>query len=155
MFITLKYSDMNYIQRLESWGEAHHPRYMDILRIALGLFLILKGVEFAQSSSTLSEVVARQLPFSGLLLLLLSHYIIFAHIAGGFLLAIGLLTRVACLVQIPILLGALIFVKWDVLGHFSGFVLAFGVLALLIWFFVIGSGPWSLDAAFDQDERKI
>ena len=42
---------MNNLQRLEHWGEAHHPKYMDILRMALGIFLILKGVEFAQGSS--------------------------------------------------------------------------------------------------------
>lgn len=143
---------MNSIQRLENWGEAHHPRYMDILRIALGIFLIVKGAEFAQGSGSFSAVMARQLPFSGLLLLLLSHYILYAHIAGGFLLAVGLLTRVACLVQIPILLGALIFVQWDVLGYLSGFLLTFMVLILLLWFFVIGSGPWSLDAAFDRND---
>lgn len=145
---------MNSIQRLEHWGEAHHPKYMDILRIALGVFLILKGAEFAQNSSTLTELMSRQIPFSGLLLLLLSHYIIFAHIAGGFLLAVGMLTRVACLVQIPVLLGALIFVRWDVLGHFSGFFLALMILALLIWFFIIGSGPWSLDAAIEKGQVR-
>ena len=145
---------MNNIQRLEHWGEAHHPRYMDILRIALGIFLILKGIEFGQNSSTLSAVMEKNLPFSGLLLLLLSHYIIFAHVAGGFLLAVGLLTRVACLVQIPILLGALIFVNWDVMEHVSGFFMALILLALLVWFFIIGSGPWSLDAAFEKGEPR-
>lgn len=142
---------MNNLQRLEHWGEAHHPKYMDILRMALGIFLILKGVEFAQGSSNFSELVSRQLPFSGLILLLLSHYIIFAHIAGGFLLAAGLLTRVACVAQIPILLGALIFVSWDVLGHLSGFFLTFLVLVLVVWFLIIGSGPWSLDEAIDRE----
>lgn len=141
---------MNYIQRLENWGAAHHPRYMDFVRIAFGLFLIVKGVEFAQNSSSLSAVMERQLPFSGLLLLLLSHYIIFAHTVGGFLIAVGLLTRLSCILQIPILIGALIFVNWDVMGHFSGFLLALLTLALLVWFYIIGSGPFSLDAEVDR-----
>lgn len=145
---------MNYLQRLETWGEAHHPRYLDLLRMALGIFLMAKGVEFAQGSENLSALMYRQLPFGGFLLLLLSHYIIFAHIAGGFLLAIGMLTRVACIVQIPVLLGALIFVRWEVLGYLSGFLLTFLVLALLLWFFIIGSGPWSLDAAFEKEGKK-
>lgn len=144
---------MNYIQRLERWGDAHHPRYMDILRIALGVFLIIKGVEFGQNSSSLSALMERQLPFSGLLLLLLSHYIIFAHTVGGFLIAVGLLTRLSCLLQIPILIGTLIFVNWDVMGHFSGFFLTLLTLGLLGWFFVIGSGPWSLDAVFARNAR--
>ena len=145
---------MNNIQRLEHWGEAHHPKYMDILRIALGIFLIFKGIEFGQNSSTLTALVEHNLPFSGLLLLILVHYIIFAHVVGGFLLAVGLLTRVACIAQIPILLGALFFVNWDVMGHVSNFFLALVLLAMLIWFLIIGSGPWSLDAAFEKDERK-
>lgn len=144
---------MNQLHRLEHWGEAHHPRYMDILRIALGGFLILKGVEFARSSSILPAMLSRQVPFSSFLLILLQHYIIFAHIAGGFMIAVGLLTRVACIANIPVLLGALVFVNWGMMGHFSGFLLALAVLFLLVWFLVIGSGPWSLDRAFDGEEK--
>lgn len=145
---------MNYIQRLEHWGAAHHPKYMDIVRIALGVFLVFKGIEFATNSSTFSAVMSRQLPFSGLLLLLLSHYIIFAHIVGGFMLAVGLLTRVVCLLQLPILLGALIFVSWDVMEHFPGFFITLVILALLVWFCIIGSGPWSLDRVFEEQGKQ-
>lgn len=144
---------MNALQRMEDWGEAHHPRYLDIVRVALGVLLIYKGIAFANNSSTLSALVERQIPFSGFLLLLLTHYIIFAHIAGGFLIAVGLLTRLSCAVQIPILLGALIFVNWDVTEHFSGLFLTLVVLALLALFFVLGSGPWSLERAFESEDR--
>jgi uncharacterized membrane protein YphA (DoxX/SURF4 family) len=37
---------------------------------------------------------------------LLSHYIPLAHIGGGFMMAIGLWTRTAILVNIPVLFGA-------------------------------------------------
>lgn len=114
---------------------------MDILRIALGVVLILKGVEFARNSSALPALLSRQVPFSSFLLLLLQHYIIFAHVAGGFMIAVGLLTRVACIANIPVLLGALVFINWGMTGHFSAFLLAVLVLLLLVWFFVIGSGP--------------
>ncbi|HEV7334313.1 MAG TPA: DoxX family protein [Flavisolibacter sp.] len=144
---------MNAIQRIEHWGETHHPRYLDIVRIALGVFLIIKGVEFANNSNTLSALLSRQIPFSGFLLLLLTHYIIFAHIAGGFLVAVGLLTRLACMVQIPILVGALIMVNWDVTEHFGGMLLALFVLALLVLFSIVGSGPWSLERAFEKTDR--
>lgn len=144
---------MNYVQRLEHWGDVHHPRYLDILRMALGVFLVFKGAEFARNSSTLEALMSRQVPFSSFLLILVQHYIIFAHIAGGFLIAVGLLTRVACLANLPVLLGALIFVDWGMMGHFSGFLIALVVFALLIWFFIIGSGPWSLDKAFERSEK--
>lgn len=144
---------MNAIQRIEQWGESHHPRYLDIVRIALGVFLIIKGVEFANNSSSLEALVARQISFGGFLLLLLTHYIIFAHIAGGFLIAVGLLTRLACWVQIPILIGALFMVNWDVTEHFGNLLLTFLVLALLVLFAIVGSGPWSLAQAFEKEVR--
>lgn len=145
---------MNNIQRLEHWGEAHHPKYLDIIRIALGIFFVLKGIEFGQNSSSLSALVSHDLPFSGFMVLILTHYIIFAHVAGGFLLATGLLTRVACIAQMPVLVGAMILGSWDVMDHLSGLMLNLLLLAMVVWFFVIGSGPWSLDAALDREEFK-
>jgi uncharacterized membrane protein YphA (DoxX/SURF4 family) len=145
---------MNYLQRIEHWGDAHHPRYLDILRIALGVFLCFKGIEFARNSIMLNEIISRQVPFSGLLLLILGHYVIFAHIMGGFLLAIGMLTRFACLIQLPILVGAIIFVNADLTNHFSEMLLSIAIMALLIYFMIIGSGPWSVDHAIARDEEK-
>ena len=147
---------MNYLQRLEYWGDRHHPRYLDILRIALGVFLCFKGVEFARNSTMLNEVIGRQVPFNSLLLLILGHYVIFAHIMGGFLLAIGLLTRFACLIQLPILIGAIIFVNFDLTNHFTDLLVSLAILGLLIYFMIIGSGPWSLDRVMAQyDDKKV
>ncbi len=28
---------MNFLQRLENWGTNHHPKWMNIVRIALGI----------------------------------------------------------------------------------------------------------------------
>ena len=145
---------MNYLQRLEYWGDRHHPRYLDILRIALGVFLCFKGVEFARNSTLLNEVISRQVPFNTLLLLILGHYVIFAHIMGGFLLAVGLLTRFACLIQIPILIGAIIFVNFDLTNHFTDLLVSLAILGLLIYFMIIGSGPWSLDRIMAKNEES-
>ena len=148
---------MNFLQRLEYWGDHHHPKYLDILRIALGVFLCFKGIEFARNSTLLNEMVGRQVPFESLLQLLIGHYVIFAHTMGGFLLAIGLLTRLACAVQIPILIGAIIFVNSDLTNHFTALLLSILILGLLFYFLVIGSGPWSVDHAMEKnaDERKL
>ena len=153
-FLHLKTGVMNYLQRVEHWGDTHHPKYLDLLRIVLGIFLLFKGIEFARNSTTLNELISQQVPFSSLLLVLLGHYVIFAHIMGGFLLALGLLTRLACLIQIPILIGAIVFVNVDLTNHFSEIILSIGILGLLIYFTVIGSGPWSLDRVMDRDEEE-
>ena len=56
LYLSLKiFAIMNYVQRLEHWGEAHHPKYLDILRIALGIFLLLKGNVFANNSAMFTE----------------------------------------------------------------------------------------------------
>ena len=145
---------MNLIQRLEHWGESHHPLWLEFVRIVLGVFLCYKGVQFAQDSSLMTLMIGN-MPFNSFLLLLLSHYILFAHIMGGFLLAIGMLTRLACLIQIPILLGAIVFVNLSpgVLNQFSELLLSIVVLVLLVYFAISGSGPWSFDWYMERDKR--
>mgnify|MGYP006196345497 CR=1 FL=1 len=41
---------------------------------------------------------------------LVAHYVVLAHVFGGLLLLLGLATRFASLLQIPILIGAVYFV---------------------------------------------
>ncbi|MES2881396.1 MAG: DoxX family protein, partial [Bacteroidota bacterium] len=101
---------MNYLKRLEHWGDTHHSKWMDIVRVALGIFLCMKGVEFAQNMSDMMSLM-KNMPFGSFMLVLISHFIIAAHIMGGVLITLGMLTRFACLIQIPILLGAIIFMS--------------------------------------------
>jgi len=144
---------MNLIQRVGHWGDLHHPKWLDILRIVLGLFLLLKGIEFANNMARLQSLMAARAPFSDLMLIIVSHYILFAHLMGGFLLMTGMLTRFACLIQIPILLGAIIFINLtNIFGQFSELFLSIIVLLLLVYFLIIGSGRWSLDWYMKEKE---
>ena len=147
---------MNYMQRVGYWGELHHPKWLDIVRIAFGLFLLIKGVEFANNMSATMNLMSAQTPFNDLLIIVLYHYVVFAHLLGGLLIACGLLTRFACLIQIPILLGAILFINSNngMWKHFSELFLSILVLLLLIFFMVAGNGPWSLDRAIDRDQVK-
>lgn len=144
---------MNYLQRVEFWGDHHHPKWLDLLRIALGVFLCFKGIEFANNMNAVEDMMSRKVPFSSFMLILLSHYILFAHIMGGFLLAVGLLTRFACIVQIPVLIGAIIFINASMLRPFSEIFLSLLILMMLVYFLVIGGGPWSLDRVIDRGNR--
>ena len=144
---------MNYVQRIEHWGETHHPRWLDLVRVALGLFLLLKGVEFADNMNKLLNLMSN-LPFGNFMMIMVAHYVLFAHMLGGVLLATGLLTRFACIIQIPVLVTAIITnVLFD---QFSQLAIAILVLALLIYFLVIGSGRWSLDWYVNKEyERRM
>jgi putative oxidoreductase len=140
---------MNYIQRMEHWGDTHHPQWVDFIRIALGLFLLWKGVEFANDMNTLTGMM-ENLPFGNFMMIILAHYVLFAHIMGGFLLTIGLLTRLACIIQIPVLLAAIFL---NLFQQFSELSLSILVLLLLVYFLIIGSGRWSLDWYINKEDE--
>jgi uncharacterized membrane protein YphA (DoxX/SURF4 family) len=136
---------MNLVQRVEHWGDTHHPQWLDIVRIALGIFLCYKGVEFLTNMSGMLALMTSKMSFGSFSSILMSNYISFAHILGGILLILGVLTRFACILQIPILIGAIIFINGsqDMYRPFSQLLLAIGVLLLLICFLIVGNGRLS------------
>ena len=77
-----------------------------------------------------------------------AHYVIPVHLVGGLLLAVGLLTRVAALAQIPILAGAIFYVYLpQVMFVEPRQSLEFSalVLFLLLLILIYGGGRWSVD----------
>ncbi|HZE83216.1 MAG TPA: DoxX family protein [Puia sp.] len=133
---------MNLVQRVEHWGDTHHPRWLDIVRIALGIFLCFKGIEFLNNMGTMLNLITNKMSFGSFTSMLMSNYIAFAHILGGILLVLGVLTRFACLIQIPILLGAIIFINLspEMYRPLSELALSILVFLLLVCFLVIGNG---------------
>jgi uncharacterized membrane protein YphA (DoxX/SURF4 family) len=137
---------MNLLQRIESWGDRHHPKWLDFVRIGLGMFLFYLGVVFVQNRDALTALIDES-PFLTAMSFWLAHYIVFAHLAGGLLITLGLLTRVAVIANIPVLLGAVLFVHSPT-GLFEVYTqlgLSILVLFLLIFFLIEGSGPVSID----------
>ena len=147
---------MNLIQRLGNWGDAHHPRWMDIVRILLGIFLCHKGIEFLEDMSSTVNLLSNRFSFGSFTLVLVGHYIVFAHLLGGVLLVLGILTRFACLIQIPILLGAIIFINAEqgLWVPFSELWLSILVFLLLVYFLIIGDGPWSFARVAGETDKK-
>jgi uncharacterized membrane protein YphA (DoxX/SURF4 family) len=76
--------------------------------------------------------------------IILLHYIVPAHLIGGVLIIIGLLTRWAISAQIPILIGAL-FV--NILGDMSilNLVIIMSIIFVSLFFLIYGSGKNSVD----------
>lgn len=136
---------MNLIEKIEYWGDTHHPRWLDFLRIVLGIVIFLKGGTFLADTESLRQLIEasniRIYTWGAV------HYVAFSHLVGGILIAIGLVTRVAVAFQLPILFGAVFFVNvtrgLTVLN--SELWISIVVLILLLVFFIVGSGPYSLD----------
>jgi len=78
---------------------------------------------------------------------IVAHYVAFAHLVGGLMLAFGLFTRLAALVQLPVLIGAVFFIdtRDAMLATGSQFEYSLMVLVLLLVFLVYGGGKWSVD----------
>jgi len=145
---------MNLIHRIEHWGDTHHPRWLDIVRIILGTVIFAKGVSFIADTTILFQLLTSS--NFHLSIWMAVHYIAFVHIVGGIFIALGFATRIAVVLQLPILIGAVFFVNmtngFDFLN--SEFWLSLAVLLLLLLFLVVGSGAYSLDHAMDRPGYK-
>lgn len=89
------------------------------------------------------SLITNKMSFGSWTSMMMSNYIAFAHMLGGVLLILGVLTRFACLIQLPILLGAIFFVNSDLYRPFSALILPVLTLLLLIMFLVLGNGKLS------------
>ncbi len=133
---------------LASWAQSRRDLWLDCVRIYLGLGLFARGLLLITNTSTGYFVdMLQRSGHNWLMTGALLHYVMLAHFVGGAMLALGFLSRLAALVQIPILAGA-VFVVHRSDGLFAmGQSLEFSalVLFLLIVFLLGGSGRLSLD----------
>lgn len=139
---------MDAIHKIEHWADTHHPIWLDYLRVALGLFILYKGLIFIMDTNALTSILEGS-SFGAFANQAWVHIVAFAHLMGGLLIAMGLLTRFAVALQIPILVGAILFVNAQT-GFFSAasnleLEISLIVLAALVVFLIYGSGKFSVD----------
>ena len=132
---------MKAVVQLNKWANAHTSIAIDVVRIVTGLFLIFKGLQFSFQTNYLSDIISSSSLGTGLIL---EHYIAMAHIAGGFLVAMGLITRWALLVQLPIFVGAVL-VNFIGTMQVTELLQASAVLISALFFILYGSGKHSAD----------
>lgn len=147
---------MTVIQKIEHWGDLHHAKWLDIIRIVLGILIFSKGIAIVSNTTALQDLILHNnvFGFSGMMASVAVHIVGFVHLVGGILIAIGLLTRFAVVIQIPILLCAVLFVNLS--NGFSALNselwLSIMVLLLLVLFWVVGSGPYSVDQSMKRKQ---
>ncbi|MEW4924999.1 DoxX family protein [Algibacter sp. 2305UL17-15] len=140
---------METIKTLNKWANRHTYFPIDLLRIALGVFLFIKGISFFSNTEMLMELAEpiKDMPGS----MLVVHYVAPAHFIGAILIVAGLLTRWAILAQLPILIGAVII---NFIGemHSNNLIMALITLLTCIFFLLYGSGKNSLDYYFKMQQ---
>jgi len=141
---------MNTVKVLNKWANAHTYFSVDLLRMALGIFLFIKGIHFITNIQYLVDLIA---PYDknwggGMFIV---HYVASAHFIGGILIFFGLLTRWAIIAQLPILLGAIVI---NFMGemHSENLIQALIVFGFCVFFAFYGSGKNSADYYFKMQQ---
>lgn len=137
------------IKKLNKWANGHTHYSIDALRIALGVFLFIKGISFITNSQQLEDVLSPLSNFSGGMFVF--HYVAAAHIMGGIMIVFGLLTRWAIWAQLPILVGAVI-VNFTGVFVLQNLILSVVTLVLCIFFLIYGGGRHSADYYFKMQK---
>lgn len=140
---------MGTIKTLNKWANRHTYYPLDLVRIALGVFLFIKGIAFMKDHQHLTELFTPFQDLAGSIIMV--HYVAPAHLIGGVLIAVGLLTRWSILAQIPILIGA---VAINFVGEMNRENLIASSIAMLLalFFLIYGSGKHSADYYFKMQK---
>lgn len=136
---------MGFYERITRWTDAHHPAWLDLLRVLLGIALFVKGLSFILDRELVAGILARyNWEFIPVLIL---HYVLIFQMAHSILIMVGLITRFAVLMQIPIILGALLVIGSEEFTPYSSDIWLLAILIfLLVVFFIYGPGRYSVDA---------
>jgi len=139
---------------------ANQPTWLTILRIALGIILIWKGIKFIRDISVLRSMIEQTgvgvfSRSSGVLAAIVG---ILSLLCGVFI-TVGLFTRMSSIVMIPIIFVAIVFVNMkNIERNAFELTLTIIVLVLLVLFAIKGSGPLSADEYFRRgaalDKRR-
>jgi len=127
--------------------EDRYPVYFLVLRVALGMILAIRGIYFLTAIQPLYSVIKASRLGELNMDMTLALIVCWVHTLGGTFIILGLLTKISVWAQIPIILGAVIFINLNPsLPHtFQDLLLSLVVLILLSVFAITGGGKISMD----------
>ncbi|MGI8633960.1 MAG: DoxX family protein [Segetibacter sp.] len=130
---------------LPRWMYSYSAVFFTLFRALLGLLLFVKGIYFVFNHQHLGELI-EQTRFS-LSSDFLAYLISIVHLVGGAFIALGLLTRISIIFQLPVLFAAIIFnMAPKTSGSTFELFLALFILVLLVCYLIKGPGIISMDA---------
>jgi len=146
---------MNYLNRVGIWGDRHHPKWLDYIRIILGLFLCYKAITFLIDMSYLVSIMRAGInkDMSAFMVVFFGQFIVIVTLLSGIFLIFGIHTRLISAIQIVILIGAIIILNRSGAINTSELLLTLVTLVLLVCFLVIGNGPLSYSRMFREEDK--
>ena len=148
---------MNKIQSCKTWLRVHEDLFIDLLRIYLGCGLVVKAIFYMNNRDLLNQMITDS-DIGWIGGSMIAFYVILAHLVGGIMLALGLLTRIAAFAQLPILLGAvfaLYLPRFAVIEPRQYLEYTALVAFLLALFAVFGAGRFSFDYMMSRKWRGM
>ncbi|MBC7937463.1 MAG: DoxX family protein [Rhizobacter sp.] len=137
---------MNLAHKIQNWEDSKHDGIILIFRVMLGIVITFKGITFLSNITFLDAL----LKHSSLYRFAESSwvwYIAFTSLLCGIFIITGLFTRIAIILQIPVLIGAVLFINP---GEHSFAIngesmVSLAVLSMLFYFLFKGPGEISMD----------
>lgn len=97
------------LSHVQHRGERHHPLWLEITRIILSIVILWKGLEFVANIHAFTDIMMKSTLPIAVLISIIVHLIIVAHILGAIALFTGTYVRLACILQMPVIIMALAF----------------------------------------------
>ena len=133
-----------------TWLDNNQNLAYSLIRIFVGAALMVRGWIFFADPEAVTRLAREESLF------LWFSYVTLGHLIGGFFVMVGLQTRLAALVQVPILFGAVFVVhaNQNLATVGQSLELAVMVLVLLFIFTLFGSGTLSLDYYLSRNKLE-
>lgn len=137
---------MNLTHKIIKWEKPNYHAVVLIGRVLLGIAIAFKGIVFINNYALLENLL-RNSTLNWFAESFWIWYIALSSLLCGIFIVTGLFTRLAILLQIPVLTGAVLFINpGEHAFYFHGeFLLSLLVLIVLIYFLVKGPGEVSMD----------
>ncbi len=148
---------MNRIQSCKMWLRAHEDLFIDLVRIYLGCGLVVKAVFLMNHRDYLLQMI-QDSDVAWLAGGMIANYVILGHLVGGAMLALGIATRFAAFVQLPILFGAIfsLYLPRFAVVEPRQYLEYTGLVAFLLMLFgLFGAGRFSLDYLMSRKLREM
>ncbi|HTE27284.1 DoxX family protein [Flavitalea sp.] len=132
-----------------------YPIFYTVLRIVGGIILLYKSYLFIRNTVVAElEIQQTGIGFFTQNAETLALIITCLGLLCGFFITVGLYTRAASIIQIPILIVAVFFINIKHIGdNYFEFFLSIIMLLLLILFAIKGSGPLSAEEYFRRGAK--
>ncbi|HWV73033.1 MAG TPA: DoxX family membrane protein [Pseudosphingobacterium sp.] len=115
-------------------GEKRHPLWLEITRIVLSIVILWKGLEFVANIHKFTDLMMNSSIPVAIMISVLVHLIIVAHILGAIALFTGTYVRLACILQMPVIIMALVFrnLADNILNPYAAVWVSVAILCALV-----------------------